>query len=61
MREFVRVFRRRPSHVDGHNHIHVIPQIAEIISPIMSEYGIYLTRLPMHPLRTHNDINALFV
>jgi hypothetical protein len=33
--------------MDGHQHIHIIPEIAEIISEIMSNYfGIYHIRIP---------------
>jgi predicted glycoside hydrolase/deacetylase ChbG (UPF0249 family) len=45
---FVEAFNESPSHVDGHQHIHIIPEIAEILSTIMTEsFGIYQTRIPI--------------
>lgn len=36
-----------PFHLDGHQHIHIIPEISEIIAEIMSDYfGIYRIRIP---------------
>lgn len=35
-------------HIDGHQHVHIIPEIAEELSSIMSNYfGIYQIRLPI--------------
>jgi len=43
----VKNYRRLPTHIDGHNHIHVIPEIAEVLSEIMTNYwGIYKIRIP---------------
>ena len=36
----------KPSHIDGHNHVHCLPGIAEIISQVLCQYGIYKIRLP---------------
>jgi predicted glycoside hydrolase/deacetylase ChbG (UPF0249 family) len=47
IQRFIQLFSFRPSHIDGHNHVHVIPQVAELIAPIMREIGIYKTRLPL--------------
>jgi predicted glycoside hydrolase/deacetylase ChbG (UPF0249 family)/glycosyltransferase involved in cell wall biosynthesis len=44
---FIALTGELPSHVDGHNHIHVEAQIAEVLAPIMArEYGVYCVRLP---------------
>lgn len=44
---FIKYYKSPPIHVDAHQHIHVIPEIAEIISDIMSNYfGIYHVRIP---------------
>jgi len=34
------------THVDGHKHVHVMPQVLRIISKVAPEYGIYAIRLP---------------
>ena len=46
LKEFIKLYKRRPSHIDGHNHVHLYPWIAQRIAPIMTEYGIYKVRLP---------------
>ncbi|OQA34041.1 MAG: hypothetical protein BWY57_00784 [Betaproteobacteria bacterium ADurb.Bin341] len=44
---FIALTGELPSHVDGHHHIHVAPQIAALLAPIMAkEYGIYCIRIP---------------
>lgn len=44
---FIKFYKSPPNHIDGHQHIHIIPEIAEIISEIMSDYfGIYHVRIP---------------
>jgi predicted glycoside hydrolase/deacetylase ChbG (UPF0249 family) len=35
-----------PSHIDGHQHIHIIPSIAEILAKIMNCFCIKKTRIP---------------
>ena len=35
-----------PTHVDAHQHIHVIPNVAEIIAPIFQGYGVHSVRIP---------------
>lgn len=35
-----------PSHIDGHNHVHMVPGVATIIAEIMACYwGIYKVRI----------------
>jgi len=36
----------KPSHVDGHNHIHVIPIISELLAFTQSKFGIKSIRFP---------------
>lgn len=43
---FARLTGARPSHVDGHQHAHIVPGIAEILAPVLAEAGIYTTRIP---------------
>lgn len=45
--KFIEFYGNIPTHIDGHQHIHVIPKIALIIAPLISNYfGIYQTRIP---------------
>jgi predicted glycoside hydrolase/deacetylase ChbG (UPF0249 family) len=46
VKKFVKLFRRRPSHVDGHNHVHIYPNVAKAIANPLSELGIYKVRMP---------------
>ena len=36
-----------PTHIDGHQHIHVIPQVCDVLSALMKNYGIKWTRIPV--------------
>mgnify|MGYP003536511789 CR=1 FL=1 len=47
MEWFVSHLDRLPSHFDGHNHVHVIPRYAKLISEVMQQYGVLKYRLPM--------------
>jgi predicted glycoside hydrolase/deacetylase ChbG (UPF0249 family) len=47
---FFQIFGSYPSHLDGHNHAHVVPGVAEIISKVMLHFGIRKTRLPFEPI-----------
>lgn len=40
------MFKRRPSHVDSHNHLHLLTKVAKAIAQPMRELGIYRIRLP---------------
>lgn len=45
--KFIKFYKSPPMHIDGHQHIHIIPEIAEMLSDIMSNYfGIYHVRIP---------------
>jgi len=37
----------KPTHVDGHQHVHVIPQLVNCIAGVLVKYGIRRTRLPL--------------
>ena len=41
---FLQMFERRASHLDGHNHVHLVPKIASGIAKVMTEMGIYRVR-----------------
>lgn len=49
IRLFIETFGTFPSHLDGHNHAHVVPGVPEIISKVMHRFGIQKTRLPYEP------------
>ncbi len=36
----------RPSHIDGHKHIHVFPPVLGVLLNVMKDYGIRCMRLP---------------
>ncbi|KAK3596285.1 hypothetical protein CHS0354_030660 [Potamilus streckersoni] len=36
-----------PTHVDGHQHVHVIPGVAEVFASVLAENHINMTRLPL--------------
>lgn len=43
----MKIAKKLPTHIDGHNHIHMIPEVAEIIAEIMTcNWGIYKIRIP---------------
>lgn len=35
-----------PLHVDGHQHVHIFPQMPDILAPIFKEYGVCSVRIP---------------
>lgn len=40
----------QPTHVDGHQHLHVHPAVAPLLAPILSRYGITIVRVPCESL-----------
>ncbi|KAJ8286204.1 hypothetical protein GJAV_G00035750 [Gymnothorax javanicus] len=36
-----------PPHMDGHQHIHVLPEVRDVFAQVLSEYGIQYTRVPV--------------
>lgn len=36
-----------PSHVDGHHHVHVRPQVARAVAPVISRAGVHRIRMPL--------------
>ena len=41
-----------PTHIDGHQHVHIIPGIPDILAPIFREYGVKSTRIPDEDVST---------
>lgn len=35
-----------PKHIDGHQHIHIIPKVAKLVAPIFHKYGVLSVRIP---------------
>ena len=42
--KFMSLLGRRASHLDGHNHVHVVPRVAEVVANVMAEMGVYRYR-----------------
>ncbi|MBX3272957.1 MAG: ChbG/HpnK family deacetylase [Sandaracinaceae bacterium] len=43
---FARAFGAPPDHVDGHQHVHAVPALAELLAPVLAEAGVKSTRIP---------------
>jgi predicted glycoside hydrolase/deacetylase ChbG (UPF0249 family) len=41
---------QRPTHVDGHQHIHVVPRFVETLAEVFRRKGIRTTRIPEQPM-----------
>ena len=41
-----RAYGVRPTHLDGHQHVHVLPGIARVVASLASEHGIRAVRVP---------------
>ncbi len=41
---------RPPTHVDGHQHTHVLPGCAELLGPVLQAAGVQHVRIPYEPL-----------
>lgn len=38
-----------PHHMDGHQHVHVLPEIRHVFAQVMEDYRITYTRVPIEP------------
>ncbi|XP_063171757.1 carbohydrate deacetylase [Candoia aspera] len=38
-----------PHHMDGHQHVHVLPEIRHVFAQVLEDYGITYTRIPIEP------------
>ena len=67
--KFRRLTGSLPSYIDGHNHVHVFPLVAEVLSEVMQEYCLGEVRipsrsprlLPSHPLSEESETFLLRV
>ena len=41
----------RPSHFDGHQHVHVLPGIARVVAQLARDHGVRAVRVPTEPPR----------
>lgn len=44
--KFIELCGRRPTHVDGHMHVHVLPGLCDIFAQVLSKNNIKWTRVP---------------
>ncbi|KAI3371852.1 hypothetical protein L3Q82_006683 [Scortum barcoo] len=53
LRAQVRLFRElmghQPRHMDGHQHVHVLPEVREVFAQVLSDLRIPYTRVPVEP------------
>ncbi|XP_043831431.1 carbohydrate deacetylase isoform X1 [Dromiciops gliroides] len=38
-----------PAHVDGHQHVHVLPGVRQVFAEVLREHGVRYTRVPVEP------------
>lgn len=49
--KFIKLYGSLPSHVDSHQHINAIPELAELFCKVVvEEYGIYKIRMQLENL-----------
>ncbi|XP_003905318.1 carbohydrate deacetylase isoform X1 [Papio anubis] len=44
---FRELMGRAPTHVDGHQHVHVLPGVCQVFAEALQAYGVRFTRLPL--------------
>ncbi|XP_003419352.2 carbohydrate deacetylase [Loxodonta africana] len=44
---FRELLGRDPTHVDGHQHVHVLPGVCQVFAEALQAYGVRFTRLPL--------------
>ncbi|XP_057687583.1 carbohydrate deacetylase isoform X1 [Corythoichthys intestinalis] len=53
LRHQIRLFRELtghlPHHMDGHQHVHILPEVREVFAQVLSDHGIPYTRVPVEP------------
>ncbi|KAM3940861.1 carbohydrate deacetylase [Leptodactylus fuscus] len=47
VKRFRELTGQNPQHMDGHQHVHVLPKIREEFAQVLSEHGIPYTRVPI--------------
>ncbi|XP_038059404.1 carbohydrate deacetylase-like [Patiria miniata] len=46
-RRFQELTGHPPTHVDGHQHVHVLPGVREILADIAKQFGVHAVRIPI--------------
>ncbi|XP_061585649.1 carbohydrate deacetylase [Cololabis saira] len=49
VRRFVELTGHLPLHMDGHQHVHVLPEVREVFAQVLSDLRIRYTRVPVEP------------
>ncbi|KAM9391945.1 carbohydrate deacetylase isoform 2-T2 [Pholidichthys leucotaenia] len=49
VRVFMELTGHLPQHMDGHQHVHVLPEVREVFAQVVSELRIPYTRVPVEP------------
>ncbi|XP_056139938.1 carbohydrate deacetylase isoform X2 [Lampris incognitus] len=49
VRLFGELMGHLPCHMDGHQHVHVLPKVREVFAQVLSDFGIPYTRVPVEP------------
>ncbi|XP_035021565.1 carbohydrate deacetylase [Hippoglossus stenolepis] len=49
VRQFRELTGHLPHHMDGHQHIHVLPEVREVFAQVLSDFSIPYTRVPVEP------------
>tara|TARA_B110001450_G_scaffold244704_1_gene257094 strand:+ start:85 stop:930 length:846 start_codon:yes stop_codon:yes gene_type:complete len=47
-----------PAHIDGHQHVHIFPNMPDILAPIFSKYGVKSTRVPDEDISNYEWLDA---
>jgi predicted glycoside hydrolase/deacetylase ChbG (UPF0249 family) len=47
---FETLMGKKPTHVDGHQHVHVVPRFVETLADVFHRAGIRTTRIPEQPM-----------
>lgn len=50
---FVMLYGCAPSHLDGHNHVHVAPGVCEVVAEVLALQGIRAVRVPLEDSCSH--------
>ncbi|KAJ6656525.1 hypothetical protein lerEdw1_003650 [Lerista edwardsae] len=46
---FCELMGHMPHHMDGHQHVHVLPEIRHVFAQVLEDYRITYTRIPIEP------------
>ncbi|XP_008282561.1 carbohydrate deacetylase [Stegastes partitus] len=49
VRLFMELTGHLPHHMDGHQHVHVLPEVREVFAQVLSDFRIPYTRVPVEP------------